>query len=78
MTNADVTVLLIYLAGVVAGVLVTARIVWLLIAPESWGWSPSPYHKPLIPVVGTMTIVLVGLLLGRLTAAAGQLRRKVV
>jgi hypothetical protein len=42
-------------------VFVTGRIVVLLNAPPWADWPPSPVHKFLIPVVGTTTIVLVGI-----------------
>ncbi|MFC1597185.1 sodium:solute symporter [Planctomycetota bacterium] len=48
--------------GAVCGVVVTGWIVCWIVVPESWGWPPSPLHKFFIPVVGTATIVLVGLL----------------
>lgn len=53
------------LVGVVSGLLVTGWIVWLLNAPPRSGWPPSPYHKFLIPVVGTLTIVMVGIVVGQ-------------
>jgi len=53
-------------AGVSAGVLVTGTVVVLLNLPESAGWPRSPVHPFLIPVVGTLTIVGVGLLTGLL------------
>ena len=58
-------------AGVVAGVLVTAWIVFRLSVPQSWDWPPSPIHEFLIPVAGTATILLVGLLVGRFSAERG-------
>ncbi|MBN2476441.1 MAG: sodium:solute symporter [Pirellulales bacterium] len=57
--------------GVIAGVLVTGGIVCLLVAPESWQWPSSPLNKLLIPVAGTTTIVLVGLLVSLLAGHSG-------
>ena len=51
--------------GVLSGIVITGWIVWLHNAPGSW-WPSSPCHKFLIPVVGTSTIVLVGLLISQL------------
>ncbi|NQT16071.1 MAG: sodium/solute symporter, partial [Planctomycetes bacterium] len=47
--------------GAVCGVVATASIVCWIVVPESWGWPPSPLHKFFIPVLGTATIVGVGL-----------------
>ncbi len=52
-------------AGAVCGILVTAWIVLLVMAEERWGLPPTPLHPFLIPVIGTATIVLVGLLVSR-------------
>jgi len=49
-------------AGAACGILVTAGIVVLVVAPKLWQWPPSPLHEFLIPVIGTATIVAVGLL----------------
>ena len=54
------------IAAAVCGILVTAGIVLLITAPERWGLPPSPFHPFLMPVIGTATIVLVGLLVSRL------------
>ena len=63
--------------GAVCGILVTAYIVWLIMVPKSWGWPPSTYHAFLVPVVGTATIVLVGLLVSRFNGSrnAGNSRK---
>ncbi|OHB83364.1 MAG: sodium:solute symporter [Planctomycetes bacterium RBG_16_64_12] len=55
--------------GAVCGVLVTAWVVFLIMVPESWGWPESPLHEFLIPVVGTATIIVVGLLASRFLAS---------
>jgi len=58
--------------GAVCGVLMTGYIVWLVMVPESWRWPPQPYHEFLIPVVGTATIVLVGLLVSRFVGSPNR------
>jgi len=55
--------------GAICGILVTAGIVWLIMVPESWGWPRSPLHEFLIPVIGTATIVTLGLLVSRFTGS---------
>ncbi len=61
------------IVGVVAGV---AMILWMSLSPMPWWpveWASfrCPLHKFLIPVVGTATIVVVGLLVGLLVAGRG-------
>jgi SSS family solute:Na+ symporter len=58
------------LTGVTVGILV---IVWMSLSPR-WGWLPeslrSPLHSFMIIVVGTLSILLVGLAVSRLTSRA--------
>ncbi|MBM3883125.1 MAG: sodium/solute symporter [Verrucomicrobia bacterium] len=57
-------------AGVIAGVLV---IFWMSLSPRltgDWAWLRSPFHNFMIIVVGTLTILLVGLAWTRLVGRA--------
>ena len=60
------------LLAVAVGILI---ILWMS-APSDWT-SPlaSPFHKLLIPVIGTTTIVLVGMLVGMLGGPFGGANR---
>jgi len=56
-------------AGVVLGILV---ICWMVLSPYltgRWAVLRSPFHAFLIPVLGTLVILLTGLLLSRFTAS---------
>ncbi len=53
-------------AGVTAGVLV---IFWMTMRPHlngQWAWLRSPFHEFMIVVIGTLAVLFVGLLAGRL------------
>ncbi len=59
--------------GVVLGLLL---ILWMTFSAQVPGIGKSPFHKFLIPVFGTATIVLVGVLLAQLGEWVGKQRRK--
>jgi SSS family solute:Na+ symporter len=58
--------------GVTIGVLL---ICWMSLSPNwtgSWAFYRSPFHKFMIIVIGTITILLVGLLVSRFTSYSGR------
>jgi SSS family solute:Na+ symporter len=56
-------------AGVCLGILLIGWMTLSRYLPDAWAAWRSPLHAFLIPVFGTLTILLVGLLVGRLTAS---------